>query len=162
MAALGNQTVFETFRDVSPSRHAAGWDHLWDASVTPWDRGRPSEALRDLLAERPDLVPPISDGNKKTALVPGCGRGHDVLLLSSFGYDVVGLDLSAAAIKAARENEKKGLGEGEEDGGQRKRGATGSVRWVVGDFFEDGWREASTAGFDLVFDYTVRAPLNPP
>src|SRR4051794_24490209 len=87
----------ETFTAPFPA-HASRWDSLWRESYTPWDRGGPSLALADLLSSQlsspssQQLIPiPSSqddDQKRKKALVPGCGRGHDVLLLSSFGYDV--------------------------------------------------------------------------
>lgn len=36
------------------------------------------------------------------ALVPGCGKGYDVLLLSAFGYDATGLEISSKALEEAR------------------------------------------------------------
>ena len=51
------------------------------------------------------LSPPAGPGAaRRTALVPGCGRGHDALLLAAWGYDVVGLDYSAEAVRRAAEN----------------------------------------------------------
>jgi len=36
-------------------------------------------------------------------MVPGCGRGYDCVALAEKGYEVVGLELSETAAKAARE-----------------------------------------------------------
>jgi methyl halide transferase len=155
----GNQIVFQTFHDVPPSEHAQGWDRLWATSVTPWDRGQPSDALRDLISDRPDLVPPVAQDQKTAALVPGCGRGHDVLLLAELGYDVVGLDLSQEAIDAARENERRVFEEEDKKDGVVRRG---EVKWVVGDFFSDEFlQKTGRQSFDLIFDYTV-CPFSPP
>jgi SAM-dependent methyltransferase len=146
-----NQVVFQTFHNVPAKEHASKWNQLWDTSVTPWDRGQASDALRDLLTQRADLVPPVAKGERrKKALVPGCGRGHDVLLLASLGYDTVGLDLSHGAINAAEENERAVVSNGSSDE------TRGKVRWVVGDFFEDGFlEEGGVQEFDLIFDYTA-------
>lgn len=100
---------------------------------------------------------PSRQRRRRTALVPGCGRGHDALLLASFGYDVWGLDVSERGLELARVNERlaheKGLYK-TRDGMER-----GTVHWVEGDFFSDAWaRDAGTGGsgrFDLIFDYTV-------
>ncbi len=101
----------QTFTGGDFSSHGSKWDSLWKESYTPWDRGGPSMALNDLLLERKDLVPSSQGGGgggRKKALVPGCGRGYDVLLLSAFGYDVSGLDYSADATQRAIENRKGG------------------------------------------------------
>jgi len=42
-------------------------------------------------------------------LVPGCGRGHEVLLLARLGHRVLGLDVAApalAALRAARRRDR--------------------------------------------------------
>jgi len=71
------------------------WDHRFRAGVTPWDAGRVPDALRDFAATYP---------SGQRALVPGCGSGWEVRFLADQGWDVVGLDFSAAAIDAARAN----------------------------------------------------------
>lgn len=165
----------ETFANAPLAAHPQRWDALYRDDFTPWDRAGPSLALADIIATRPDLVPPAQDldsrGNplrtttgavsKRTALVPGCGRGHDVLLLARFGYDVWGLDYSEAAVAMAKETEK--------DAGKLQPWSDevvecGKVTWLSGDFFEENWAKgAGTDGsgkFDLVFDYTVSATLS--
>ena len=70
----------------------------------PWDRGFPNPALVEVLRDRTDVIGKALadiDGKpqRKKALVPGCGRGVDVCLLESFGYDCVGLEYSAKAVQ---------------------------------------------------------------
>ncbi|KAL7926243.1 S-adenosyl-L-methionine-dependent methyltransferase [Trichoderma austrokoningii] len=151
------------------SAHNAAWDALYAESFTPWDRAGPSAALADLLAQRTDLIPPSLErdprGNplrdssgrvlRRSALIPGCGVGHDVLLLSSLGYDVVGLDCSHRALSAARENQQKTQYKSTEEGVE-----CGRVTWVEGDFFGDGW-EGGAQKFDLIYDYTFLCALQP-
>ena len=61
-------------------------------------------ALLDTLINHKGVVGNAMDGSRrKKALVPGCGRGVDVLLLQSLGYDVVGLEISPGAVKACLE-----------------------------------------------------------
>jgi SAM-dependent methyltransferase len=138
--------------------HPAKWDSLWKESYTPWDRGGPSLALADLVTSHPNLFPAPTGAERKKALVPGCGRGYDAVLLSVLGYDVVGLDYSSVAVEEARSNEGKMAGEGVwEDVTQERE--KGSVTWVQGDFFHDGWLQQTgmgKGGLDLIFDYTVR------
>jgi SAM-dependent methyltransferase len=140
-------------------------EELWKEKWTPWDRNGPSLALGDVLTEREDLVPPSrgvdADGavRVKTALVPGCGRGHDALLLASFGYRVVGLDYAESAIEECIANEEA---VGEEETYRAREGVVkGSVKWVSGDFFTDGFLASAGLGdmFDLIFDYTVSPPV---
>lgn len=165
----------ETFRHAPAAAHGPAWDGLWRDAYTPWDRGGPSLALHDLLTAPP--APRLFDGPaapRATALVPGCGRGYDVLLLAALGYDVVGLDFSAEAGGQARELERRVLLEGAagKDAGGQDAGAEsvgmqvcrprpgvprGRVSWATGDFFDDAWWDAcGQPSFDLVFDYTVR------
>lgn len=144
-------------------------------------RGGPSLALADLLLQRSDLVPPAARqdaprARRRSALVPGCRLGHDVLLLSSLGYDVVGLDADPDVIRLARENAAKtppppppppASGASSLPGGSGS--GSGSMTWLVGDFLAADWLEqlgsAEPAGkktFDLVYDYMVRVPASSP
>ncbi|KAH7025870.1 S-adenosyl-L-methionine-dependent methyltransferase [Microdochium trichocladiopsis] len=110
------------------------------------------------------------------ALVPGCGRGYDVLLLGSLGYDVVGLDLSPIGIQRAREHAERSQKDGTYPvklaGGvvQHASPEPGSFQFVEGDFFKDDWLEQVSGGggggekdvkFDLIFDYTFGCALPP-
>lgn len=140
--------------------HTKRWDDLWVQGFLPWDRGVPSPALVDTLTERQDLLPkPIGDdGKRRKVLIPGCGRGYDVLLLSSFGYDAYGLDASENALEACKvlesENRPEYAAKDESIG-------KGKVKWVAADFFKDDWFESIDGGFgngfDLIYDYTVSA-----
>jgi len=72
------------------------WNQRYDNEHTPWDRGSVSPALVEWL-EAGVLAPPAS------VLVPGCGRGHEVLELARHGFDVTAVDLSPAALAALRQ-----------------------------------------------------------
>ena len=131
------------------------------ATSSPGTRHAPNPALEDVLVQRQDPIgPPVvkgSSGNqrRKQALVPGCGRGYDVLLLASFGYDAVGLEVSETAVKRCWE-------EKERNGGRyrvrdQEIGA-GKVSFAQGDFFKSEWLRGDVGrngAFDLVYDYTV-------
>lgn len=133
------------------------WESLWQqGDLLLWDKGKPSPALVDLLTKRRDLVgPSVVEGKRKRALVPGCGRGYDVLLLAGCGYDAYGLDVSETAVNACEEfgeREFKNYTTHGSDWG------CGQYKFVNGDFFKDDWREGLEApeeGFDLIYDYTV-------
>lgn len=162
----------DAFTSIPVAAHNDVWNALYADNFHPWDRAGPSLALADLIAQRTDLIPPSLErdprGNplrdssgaviRRSALIPGCGIGHDVLLLSSLGYNVVGLDYSSVALQSARENQTKARDEGKyasvEEGVE-----SGRVTWVSGDFFGDKWEggdgSEATSKFDLIFDYTV-------
>ncbi|HEY4485336.1 MAG TPA: hypothetical protein VI702_03300 [Nitrospiria bacterium] len=55
---------------------AAFWAGLYRTGDTGWDQGGPSPGLVDFLGKNVGTVrePPLRLG---TALVPGCGHGHD-------------------------------------------------------------------------------------
>lgn len=139
-------------------QHNDRWDNLWKAAdFLPFDRGQPNPALIDTMTERQDLVGTPMIGNesrRRRALVPGCGRGYDVLLLASFGYDAYGLEVAADAVKAADEFAEKEFKEYTKTGSQY---GCGSYKFVLGDFFKDDWRKdlPFSEGFDLIYDYTV-------
>ena len=145
------------FSSTAPSEHGPKWDALWVEGFVPWDKGSPNPALIDLLSERQDLFPSLSKGRKK-ALVPGCGRGYDVLLLSAFGYDAYGLEVSKKALEGCRaeQGEKDGKGIYETREGVEK----GNIEWLSGDFFKsDFLKDFEGEGtFDLIYDYTVCFP----
>ncbi|KAK5992406.1 putative thiol methyltransferase 2 [Cladobotryum mycophilum] len=157
----------DTFASTPPSSHPSLWHALYSESFTPWDRAGPSLALADLL-ERDSRGNPIRDASgsviRRSALVPGCGAGHDVLLLSSLGYDAFGLDYSHLAVQRATENEKlsneAGRYEPVEEGLEK-----GRVTWLTGDFFVDEWTSGAdtdaSGKFDLIFDYTFLCALQP-
>lgn len=114
---------------------------------------------------------------RKKALVPGCGRGYDVLSLASLGYDTFGLDGSENAILAARKLEAEEISC--ESDAYRFREDTlvgkGKIQFIIGDFFHEDFLAAiastTTHGddintipttdekFDLIFDYTFLCAL---
>jgi len=116
--------------------------------------------------------------HRKKALVPGCGRGYDVLLLSSLGYDVVGLDLSPIGVQRAKEHAEQSQRDGSypvtvttNPGGSGGGEAPGTFQFVEGDFFKNDWlhslssssssTEDDSGSFDLIYDYTFGCALPP-
>ena len=150
---------------VPESEHLDRWSKLWDAGdFLPWDRGLPQPALVDVLSDRQDLVGScfVEDGSggkrRKRALVPGCGRGYDVLLLASFGYDAYGLEASESAIKRCKEEQANNLPKYPV---KDEATGAGSVKFLKGDFFREGWLEDvdGEGKFELIFDYTASLTL---
>ena len=74
---------------------ASAWETRWAEQNTPWDLNAPAPALVHAL-ETGGLAPP------GRAVVPGCGRGHDVCALANAGFTALGLDVSPTALAHAR------------------------------------------------------------
>ncbi len=66
------------------------WEQRYLDEDTPWDRGNISPALQHWL-ETGALEP-------ARILVPGCGRGYEVVELAQRGFDVVAIDTSVTAV----------------------------------------------------------------
>jgi SAM-dependent methyltransferase len=116
-----------------------GWfDRLYEAGRRgevdlPWDRGEPHPLLAEWARER------TPNGRGRRAVVVGCGLGHDAEFVATLGFDVVGFDVSRAAISTARE-----------------RRPDSPVHYEVADLFDlpPPWSRA----FDLVVEvYSVQA-----
>lgn len=109
------------------------WNDSYLRGETPWDKGEAAPPLLEYLERE------VMEGR---VLVPGCGRGHDVRAISHGGAEVVGFDISPAAIEAAEAIKR-----------------SGSERYLVGDIFDP---PASFSGmFDIVFEHTCISGLPP-
>jgi len=83
-------TTFDT-RDPSLPEF---WSERFAHAYTPWDRGGVPVQLQQFVAQA---------GRPYTALIPGCGTGHEVACLCEAGWDVTAIDFSGTAVKAARQ-----------------------------------------------------------
>jgi len=81
------------------------WETRYRQGDTPWEKGEAAPPLIELL-EKWEIEPAWGGG---TVLVPGCGFGHDVREIARCGVEVLGVDLSAAAVEGADRFEKVGL-----------------------------------------------------
>ncbi|KAL7625718.1 hypothetical protein AAE478_004941 [Parahypoxylon ruwenzoriense] len=156
---------------------SSGWAELWDTNQNDlWDRGMPSPALVDWIEARPDVLssPSSSSGaaRRLTALVPGCGKGYDVVMLALHGFNVYGLEVSRRAVQTAEAYAEaqlaspcsRNFGDGGPPGD-----SVGSVKFLEGDFFQRDWEAGINAtpdggvfqGFDLIYDYTFLCALPP-
>ena len=68
------------------------WDQCYAEGKTGWDRGEVHPALRQWVDM--DLLKPCS------IIVPGCGRGYEVVELATRGFDVVAIDIAAEPIQS--------------------------------------------------------------
>lgn len=72
------------------------WQQHFEAGRMPWDRG----------AAHPQLERWLADGTLaagQAIVVPGCGRGHELVALGRAGITATGLDYAPAAVALARE-----------------------------------------------------------
>lgn len=117
-----------------------GWEAMWSRGIAPgafFDASRAEPALQALIDSR--VLPA---GN---VLVPGCGRGYAIAALAKSGErQVLGVDISATAVKAANEylNGKPGV----------------SVE--VADFF-DQLPQIHAGKYDLGYDCTFLCAIPP-
>lgn len=72
------------------------WQQRFESGQTPWDRGEAHPQLQRWLEQ--GLLAPGLD-----ILIPGCGRGHELLALGQAGIAATGLDYAPAAVALARE-----------------------------------------------------------
>ena len=143
------------FEDSATEEHGGVWSRLWDQLHTPWDRSQSSPALVELLDD--DKVALFTDTNKiRTALVPGCGRGYDVLYLARalrrYTFErAVGLEISSGAVKAASHYFAE----------QLDPTVKGHASVLLGDFFDSTQAWSTRQKYDLVYDYTFLCALHP-
>jgi len=69
------------------------WEVLYQTGETGWDRGQVSPALETWIQQGV-----IQHGSN--ILIPGCGRGYEVVALAKLGFDVTAIDLAPSAIEA--------------------------------------------------------------
>jgi SAM-dependent methyltransferase len=113
----------------------AFWQARFESGQTPWDRGQAHPQLKAWLAA--GLIRP-----GQRVAVPGCGSGHEVLMLAEAGIDVLGLDYAPAAVALVR-----------------SRLAQHGLSAAVEQADVLGWQPA--APLDLVYEQTCLCALHP-
>jgi len=111
------------------------WDQRYIEDDTPWDKGSHAPILEWLLENKSVLF-----DNKKTAIAPGCGTGHDAFLLAQHGVPTVGFDISQTALDEAA-----------------KRYQHENLSWQVGDLFAD----LPSNHYDLIWEHTCYCAIHP-
>ncbi|KAB8067988.1 S-adenosyl-L-methionine-dependent methyltransferase [Aspergillus leporis] len=169
-APEGRSWVVNHFAEREVRDHGSVWAALWDTQNNDmWDRGKPSPALIDLVEQREGLFQPLAaDGRRKRALVPGCGRGYDVVMLALHGYDAYGVEISATGVAAAQSYASQELQKPQAyNFGERKSGwaGPGNATFIKGDFFRRDWEpkvlKDGEVLFDIIYDYTFLCALHP-
>lgn len=109
------------------------WDDFYRRGDVFWDNGAPAPALKQYLERQP-----ISG----RALVPGCGRGHEVALAVERGLDAMGLDIAPTGVAEARQLYPDL-----------------AHRFVAGDLFDPPTE--MHGAFDVVLEHTCMSALPP-
>ena len=109
------------------------WDEMYQRGEVLWDKGAPSPAMKQYL-ERHTVC--------GRALVPGCGRGHEVALAVEHGLDATGLDIAPTAVAEARAQYPH-LAE----------------RFVTGSLFDPP--QEMRGAYDVVLEHTCMSALPP-
>ncbi|HEX4121562.1 MAG TPA: methyltransferase [Verrucomicrobiae bacterium] len=98
-----------------------------------WDRGTASPPMKQYLDRH---------AVRGRALVPGCGRGHEVALAVEHGLDATGLDIAPTAVAEAR-----------------ARYPQLAERFVTGNLFDPP--NPIRGVFDVVLEHTCMSALHP-
>mmetsp|Transcript_20314 Transcript_20314/g.29163 ORF Transcript_20314/g.29163 Transcript_20314/m.29163 type:complete len:229 (+) Transcript_20314:73-759(+) len=122
------------------------WEEMWQEGISPGDKF-------DIYEPLPALKQMVKEGTVPTgrALVPGCGRGYDVLLLATSDRVAIGVDLSNTAIQAAKEYYQSVPDD--------KKPPHESVVFKQASFFD--LPEDPPNQFQFIYDYTFFCALDP-
>ncbi|KAJ3168456.1 hypothetical protein HK101_011628 [Irineochytrium annulatum] len=86
------------------------WEKRWVDKTTHWDQGKslpvlmfPLTIYKAFVTAIDQLLKEKAGESLKTALVPGCGRGYDVITFAKRGIKCTGIDLSPTGTAVANE-----------------------------------------------------------
>uniref|UniRef100_A0A383W5P7 Uncharacterized protein n=1 Tax=Tetradesmus obliquus TaxID=3088 RepID=A0A383W5P7_TETOB len=134
------------------SEYNQRWFNIWHDGLQKgqqFDKGAPSPQLMQLLSSGQLQV------QGKRALVPGCGRGYDVVAFAAAGASLsVGLDICPDAIAAANKQCDEQLA-GHPDAAK----VSAATELAVADFFS--YCHSSGQLFNVGYDYTFLCALHP-
>ncbi len=85
----------EKYRPTFSVSEPGYWEDLYRRDDTGWDLGTATPVFREMK----HLIP----GAGKM-LVLGSGKGHDAIFFAQHGYETVGVDFAATAVKIAHQN----------------------------------------------------------
>lgn len=123
----------------------ARWEHLYLHGGDGWEMGRPTPPLARYLTAHPLVA-------GQRALVVGCGRGHEAILLGQVSdplAQVIGIDIAPSAVQLATAQ-------------AQAAGVSGSVRFLLQDLFAWTREDPSQVGaFDLVIEHNCFCAIEP-
>jgi len=76
--------------------NSAYWQKRYEERRDGWDLGKAAPPLANFFESHIMPPPPAR------VVVPGCGRGYEVLRLAQLGYEVIGVDFAQDAIDAGK------------------------------------------------------------
>jgi SAM-dependent methyltransferase len=112
----------------------ASWQARYDEGKTGWDRGEPNPMLSRWI-DRGELRP-------CRVLVPGCGRGHEVIAMAELGFDVTAVDFADTAVQTLEDE-------------LRKRNLQAKV------FQSDLFAFSASETFDAIYEQTCLCAIHP-
>jgi SAM-dependent methyltransferase len=118
------------------------WSQRYRSGNTQWDLGGPTPAFVALV-ERIDFPKPTESWIPRV-VVPGCGYGHDALMLAQRGYAVTAVDFAEEPLEYLQQN-------------ARLLGV--NVETVCSDVFE--LPRLYRGAFDIVLEYTCYCAIDP-
>lgn len=121
-------------RGTEPDLSSAAWQARYESGKTGWDRGLPSPMLSRWIAA--GALEPCR------ILVPGCGRGHEVLALAEAGFEVTAIDFADDAIASLTQQ-------------LSRRGLAADI--IKADLFAF----ESTVPFDAIYEQTCLCAIHP-
>eukprot|EP00287_Rhodomonas_sp_CCMP768_P010150 CAMPEP_0196737878 /NCGR_PEP_ID=MMETSP1091-20130531/15463_1 /TAXON_ID=302021 /ORGANISM="Rhodomonas sp., Strain CCMP768" /LENGTH=213 /DNA_ID=CAMNT_0042081785 /DNA_START=175 /DNA_END=816 /DNA_ORIENTATION=- len=129
---------------MSSSKERDHWEGMWARGLKPgdaFDATKSSESFLDILSSWRETA----QARKCRMLVPGCGRGYDVVEAAKLNFDALGLDISETAVSAAQAyRDSQGT-------------LSGKAEFSTTDFF----LLQESGSFDLIFDYTFLCAIDP-
>jgi cyclopropane fatty-acyl-phospholipid synthase-like methyltransferase len=112
------------------------WEHHYDEKDVRWDLDEVAPPFIHLWKEK--IISPCS------AIVPGCGAGHEVLFLAKKGFRVTAVDYTRGATDLIKKN-------------LHKNNLMGEV--LQQDFFD--FEEKYNESFDLLLEHAFFCAINP-
>jgi len=110
------------------------WDFRYRTNRTPWDPGRAPVGVLQWIERNPP--------KRRHALIPGCGRGHEIFSFSGAGWNTTAIDLSPAAIEKVKRRANRAL----------------AKQIHCGDFFTHHF---TPPAFDVIYERTFLSALLP-
>eukprot|EP00916_Digyalum_oweni_P019305 GHVL01032141.1.p2 GENE.GHVL01032141.1~~GHVL01032141.1.p2 ORF type:complete len:259 (-),score=89.62 GHVL01032141.1:1568-2278(-) len=121
--------------NVVDAKDSKSWDKLWKIGVNPGDHF-------DAKSASP-ILKTLNLPKNGHFLIPGCGRGYDLVELSTPDRTVIGLEISETAAQICEEYIKN-----------KMRGPGGVI---IDDFFT----YSPKFKFDVIYDYTFFCAIHP-
>ena len=109
------------------------WNTRYESGQTPWDLGGVPGRLQQYLQTHP---------RGGSALIPGCGSGHEIAAFAGAGYEVTAIDFAPAAVTRTR----------------ARLGPPLADRVLLGDFFT---HDIPAAPFDVIYERTFFCAIPP-